>query len=151
MPRATPMFLLPLLLLLVGPTWAQDPLDEVFPPRQPRQPHDLILCDMKPGDQLLMRTQVKQKGQFLSYVDMDFMYPPVIGYEFTEVIHCIKVTDKVSDGNGGYATIKSGGLNQNAVTINLRSQLGKGIEFILEVYGQDPTAAPPAATTDSNN
>ncbi|XP_071451778.1 probable salivary secreted peptide [Hetaerina americana] len=137
-----------LLFLLValfraGPSKAQGLGD--FPPMQPRQPHDLILCDNKPGDLLLTRTQVKQKGQFLSYLDMDFMYPPVAGYEFTEVIHCIRVMDKVSDNNGGYATIKSGGLNQNAVTINLRSQLGKGIEFIIEIYGQDPTAS--AATT----
>lgn len=49
-------------------------------------------------------------------------------------INCIMMRDYASDGTGGFAMIKEGGINYKHAVINFKSQRGKEIRFILDIY-----------------
>lgn len=46
------------------------------------------------------------------------------------------IKDNRRDGQGGYAKIMRGGLNQNLVEIRFRSQSGGDVNFFVTVYAQ---------------
>ncbi|PIK38694.1 hypothetical protein BSL78_24463 [Apostichopus japonicus] len=52
-----------------------------------------------------------------------------------EVITYVEVHDNCSDGTGGIPKI-TGGQGQDHVTVELMSQLGKGVDFTVSVYGR---------------
>lgn len=48
----------------------------------------------------------------------------------------IVVTDIYTDGDGGYASLKSGGPGMDFAVIHLKSQRGHGYHFTIDFYGQ---------------
>lgn len=49
--------------------------------------------------------------------------------------------DNATDGSGGFAMVKEGGINYKHVVINFKSQRGKDIRFKIEMY-PDPYVRP---------
>lgn len=49
-------------------------------------------------------------------------------------IQAVLAFDQKNDNSGGYASIVGGGLNQTHVTVLLKSQRGKKLDFLLEVH-----------------
>lgn len=56
------------------------------------------------------------------------------GYVNYRPITAIRAFDQKLNGNGAYATIKSGGINATSTVVHFKSQRGHGINFILEIY-----------------
>ncbi|XP_065366841.1 probable salivary secreted peptide [Calliphora vicina] len=83
-------------------------------------------------DVLLAREMVTRSGFFGVVTTYDYVYkadsltPPKISY--------IKITDAKPFG-GATATISTGGLNTEAVSILFTSQRGFGIKSFVEIYG----------------
>lgn len=46
------------------------------------------------------------------------------------------MTDIYTDGDGGYASLKSGGPGMDFAVIHLKSQRGHGYHFTIDFYGQ---------------
>lgn len=53
------------------------------------------------------------------------------------------IKDNATDGTGGFAMIKAGGINYRFVVIYFKSQTGSDIRFSVEIYAE-PYAAQPA-------
>lgn len=60
-----------------------------------------------------------------------------VTYQGHTKITFIKGTDQYVNGNGGYATLVSGGPNYNEVVLNLKSQRNHGYNFIIEMWGSN--------------
>ena len=70
---------------------------------------------------------------FLKYLPILFLqnvYPPP-----NKTINYIRVLDQLTDGSGGTAELKYGGVGYKTVGIHLKSQRSKGIKSIVEIYG----------------
>lgn len=63
-----------------------------------------------------------------------------IGCRREEKIACVRVTDRSETGEGAQVTVKSGGVQQPHVTLNITSRQGKGYHLFLEIRGVDPSA-----------
>ncbi|XP_037933126.1 probable salivary secreted peptide [Teleopsis dalmanni] len=88
-------------------------------------------------DVLLSRDIVTEKFKALRVVSYDYEFkqkPPRFSHPRT--ITKIVVTDQYTDGDGGYATLKSGGPSTDHVVLHLKSQRGHGYNFVIDIYGQ---------------
>lgn len=54
--------------------------------------------------------------------------------------------DNATDGTGGFAMIKEGGINFKYVKIYFKSQTGHDIRFVVDIYAQPPYVSVPATT-----
>ncbi|XP_022192038.1 probable salivary secreted peptide [Nilaparvata lugens] len=86
---------------------------------------DRILCFMR---------VLKDKSPTKPVVCSDIQYPSK-GVLKNISISFIEVLDKSTDGHGGFAEILSGGPGQKSVKINLKSQPGYGLDFLIRIYG----------------
>lgn len=87
-----------------------------------------------PYDVLLHYDIAKKSSSMLKVVTLDVTYPNAYQYN-NRTITAIRVTDQVPDEKGGYAQLYSGGVGFNHVTVHLKSQRGKGFNFIIEIFG----------------
>ncbi|XP_039433151.1 probable salivary secreted peptide [Culex pipiens pallens] len=87
-----------------------------------------------PQDVLLFRDNVVAKSKWLRVNKVDLSYPQ--RGQNGGTITAINVYDGSTNGKGGYAKIKAGGVGQNNVTIRFKSQRGKAMNFTVEIYGQ---------------
>lgn len=70
----------------------------------------------------------------MRWIKKRFFYHFTKGYVNYRPITAIRAFDQKTNGNGAYATIKSGGINATSAIVQFKSQRGHGINFILEIY-----------------
>lgn len=97
--------------------------------------HDLYLGQVTYGDIVLYRVNEYKYG-FPFFVRESTIEYPIQGQVNNAVIRAIFIKDNYSDGNGGYPTLKSGGVGQRFVKIKLKSQRGSGFNFTITIYGR---------------
>lgn len=56
--------------------------------------------------------------------------------ELSSPIRCIILRDKATDGTGGFAIIKEGGINYRHVVVHFKSQRGSDIRFTIDIYAE---------------
>uniref|UniRef100_U5EYF4 Putative salivary secreted peptide n=1 Tax=Corethrella appendiculata TaxID=1370023 RepID=U5EYF4_9DIPT len=89
-----------------------------------------------PYDQVLNYTIASVKGSIWQTKSTELVFPPR-GQRNWRNITAINVFDQYYPaGEGGYATLKAGGPRFNHTTIKLKSQRGKGYNFVIEIYGR---------------
>ncbi|XP_077294012.1 putative salivary secreted peptide [Arctopsyche grandis] len=97
--------------------------------------HHLIVGNVTPvRDTEIFHQIVTKSSSLLRVVVEDVTYPPP-GVVPLYTITCIRALDQYMDGEGGYATLKEGGVGFKNVTLHLKSQRGNGFNFIVEVWG----------------
>lgn len=84
---------------------------------------------------LLYSYHESKSRSFLRKLSYDLTIPPKGAYP-NGVINYVEVLDQNSDGSGGCAYYKSGGPGYKNVTLHLKSQRNKGINFIINLYGR---------------
>ncbi|XP_019874891.2 uncharacterized protein LOC109602888 [Aethina tumida] len=94
--------------------------------------HNIDLCGGSPST-LVYQTVITEEGKLLQTVRQTVNWPNG-GIINSSPIQCIYVEDLIGDGNGGYPTIKSGGIGSTSVTIELVSQWTKGMSFSITIY-----------------
>ncbi|XP_050324356.1 probable salivary secreted peptide [Bactrocera neohumeralis] len=88
-------------------------------------------------DVLIKREIVKETFKPLRVVSSDYEFrQKADGIVHPRTITQIVVTDIYTDGDGGYASLKSGGPGMDFAVIHLRSQRGHGYHFTIDFYGQ---------------
>nr|AGM32454.1 venom protein R-like protein [Coptotermes formosanus] len=93
--------------------------------------HNFSDCQSEPGDRLLTEKSIIRPYKFLGYTSSDMTYSNPDAR-----INCIQVTDQKENGTGGYASIVSGGVGHNNVTLHFESQFSRGFSFVVKIYGQ---------------
>lgn len=86
-------------------------------------------------DTLIYYEIVKKSSSLFSIVTLDVTYPEPEKYS-NRTITAIRATDQVPNDKGGYAQLSAGGIGFNHATIHLKSQRGKSLNFIIEIYGR---------------
>ena len=86
-------------------------------------------------DTLLHYEIVKKSSSLFSIVTIDVTFPEPDRYS-NRTITAIRVTDQVPNDKGGYAQLSDGGIGFTHATIHLKSQRGKSLNFIVEIYGR---------------
>nr|AYV99536.1 venom polypeptide [Dolopus genitalis] len=100
------------------------------------QKHSVTFGKAGPEDRLLYSTLVKRPAKKGWEVSENVFYPGIGGgASYDHIFTEIRVTDKCEDGTGGYAYITEGGIGQRSAKIHFISQLSKGYEFLLEIFG----------------
>lgn len=56
------------------------------------------------------------------------------GQTNNRTISYIRVTDQYVNGSGGFVYLTSGGINYNSTTLEFKSQRGRGLRFIVEIF-----------------
>lgn len=59
-----------------------------------------------------------------------------------QTISYIRVTDQYLNGSGGYTYLTSGGINYNSTTLEFKSQRGRGLRFIVEIFSNKTNPRP---------
>ncbi|XP_014255948.1 probable salivary secreted peptide [Cimex lectularius] len=84
-------------------------------------------------DQLLYMEHPRVSGKWFREVSYPISYPNP--GDVRGLISYIEVLDQFTDGTGGCALIKSGGIRSNEVSLELVSQRGKGLDFVIRIFG----------------
>ncbi|XP_055545732.1 probable salivary secreted peptide [Wyeomyia smithii] len=95
------------------------------------QSHNYLWGTRKPRDMLLYRTNASKPSSFMRIKSMDLHYPTK-GQKGRNIT-TINIVDQYVDGKGGYASLATGGVGYNHTTIHLKSQRGKGFNFMVDV------------------
>ncbi|KAG4069467.1 hypothetical protein HA402_001766 [Bradysia odoriphaga] len=85
------------------------------------------------NDTRIFYQHVNVSSSFLQVITRDVAFPSA-GYVNNRRITAIRAFDQKTNGNGAFATIKSGGINATSTVVNFKSQRSHGINFILEIY-----------------
>ncbi|XP_059608137.1 probable salivary secreted peptide [Phlebotomus argentipes] len=100
------------------------------------QSHSIQWGKIALSDHLLYRRIVFREYEVLRIVSEDVSWPdasnPSPG---NSTISCIKAEDLYVNGDGGYASISSGGVGFNHTTVHFESQRNHGYAFKLLIYG----------------
>ncbi|CAD7079020.1 unnamed protein product [Hermetia illucens] len=99
------------------------------------QSHNVTWGAIGQYDILLDSQVVQEKYKFLRVVSEDFTFPTKgrTNYYTITAVRCI---DQYTNGNGGYATLVSGGPGAKNVTIHLKSKRDHGFNFLIQIYGR---------------
>lgn len=97
--------------------------------------HDLFLGQVTYGDIVLYRVNEYKYGFPFIVRESNIEYP-LPGQVNNAVIRAIYIKDNDRDGNGGYPTVKTGGVGQRFAKIKLKSQRGSGFNFTIIIYGR---------------
>nr|AYV99557.1 venom polypeptide [Dolopus genitalis] len=97
--------------------------------------NNIIWGAVGPNDVHLFRERVIEPIRHNQVVTKNVLYPPA-GQSQDHTITAIVLTDVHTDGNGGYATLQSGGPGQTHATVHFVSALGHSVNYIMEVYGR---------------
>ncbi|XP_018804019.1 PREDICTED: probable salivary secreted peptide [Bactrocera latifrons] len=99
--------------------------------------HNEVWGARSSGDVLIKREIVKETFKPLRVVSSDYEFrQKADSIVHPRTITQIVVTDIYTDGDGGYASLKSGGPGMDFAVIHLKSQRGHGYHFTLDFYGQ---------------
>ncbi|XP_036331425.1 probable salivary secreted peptide [Rhagoletis pomonella] len=99
--------------------------------------HNVIWGARSSRDVLIKREIVKETFKPLRIVSSDYEFKQKSDRNpYPRTITQIVVTDQYTDGDGGYATLKSGGPGMDFAVIHLKSQRGHGYHFTIDIYGQ---------------
>ncbi|CAG9767131.1 unnamed protein product [Ceutorhynchus assimilis] len=91
---------------------------------------------LSPGKPVILYNQeVTKTGHFLQ-IQEENLRVPLVGFA-PKNISCITVVNQMSDINGGFPYIKSGGVGYTYVDLYLKSQKNKGFDFRVTVYYDD--------------
>ena len=94
--------------------------------------HNFTLGAPSSQDVILYEEKLRKGHEFFSKVSHTFSYNCRRGEEITAVL----AYDVWRDDTGGYPERKSGGVGQDAVSIRVTSQYGRGFHFKFIVYGR---------------
>uniref|UniRef100_A0A224XVX8 Putative conserved secreted protein n=1 Tax=Panstrongylus lignarius TaxID=156445 RepID=A0A224XVX8_9HEMI len=86
-------------------------------------------------DTLLCTDHVQEESIWMRKISKDVSYPAA-GQQPAGEITYIEILDQYTDGNGGCAFLKNGGVGQKTVTFHIKSQRSKGFNFIINIYGK---------------
>uniref|UniRef100_A0A146MCK8 Putative salivary secreted peptide n=1 Tax=Lygus hesperus TaxID=30085 RepID=A0A146MCK8_LYGHE len=92
--------------------------------------HNIFMGTRAYGDVLLFMDHPKQEGKFLRTVSAD-----VDSGNLGKRISYIEVIDGFSNGKGGCAYLKNGGVGNLNAAFHLKSQTSQGLDFTVRVYG----------------
>lgn len=93
--------------------------------------HNFSDCQSKSGDRVLTEKSIVRPYKFLGYTSSGMSYSNP-----DAKINCIVVLDQKENDTGGYASITSGGVGYNNVTLHFESQFSRGFSFVVKIYGQ---------------
>ncbi|CAH0714893.1 unnamed protein product, partial [Brenthis ino] len=99
------------------------------------QSHHLVVGQANYGDVILYRITEHKYG-FPFIVRTSTIEYSVPGHNNFGLIRAIDIKDNWTDGTGGYATILAGGVGEQFVKIQLKSQRGNGFKFTVTIYGR---------------
>ena len=105
----------------IGTSWASE-----------KKSNHLILGSRIPGDHLLERHLIVRESEWFRKVKENQIFNGDGHSKITE----IRALDQKTNGNGATATVTSGGVGQDFVTINFKSKRGHGINFVVEIFGK---------------
>ncbi|EZA51817.1 hypothetical protein DMN91_003937 [Ooceraea biroi] len=91
--------------------------------------HHLIVGNRRSGDRLVLRQNVQKNPSHIIVT-----YTKTFNVSRSENITMVKALDKMTNGNGAYASILRGGPGYSNVTIKFRSKRRYGINFVVELY-----------------
>lgn len=77
---------------------------------------------------------IKEEYSFLRVIEKVVTYPPANQDQSTNFINYIEVIDQFTNGDGGCATLQSGGPGFNATAIKLTSKRSHGLDFIIRIF-----------------
>uniref|UniRef100_A0A0A1XQE6 Probable salivary secreted peptide n=1 Tax=Zeugodacus cucurbitae TaxID=28588 RepID=A0A0A1XQE6_ZEUCU len=97
--------------------------------------HHLILGTRLPGDRHLVREVVYSKSGLMRKKSGDYAFDQR-NVPYPSIITSIEVKDQYINGNGGYATLTSGGPGFNFVKLHFTSQWWRGYNFVIDIYGK---------------
>uniref|UniRef100_A0A1L8EGE6 Putative salivary secreted peptide n=1 Tax=Haematobia irritans TaxID=7368 RepID=A0A1L8EGE6_HAEIR len=86
-------------------------------------------------DILLMTENVFRTPVANSFISADVSFPKA-GQTNTRTIAIIYVYDRFTNSSGATPTLWSGGPGYTSALVNLKSQMGKGINSTVEVWGR---------------
>nr|QHB21486.1 venom protein family 3 protein 2 [Platymeris rhadamanthus] len=96
--------------------------------------HNATFGSKRPGDKLLFKDHIVEKWRFLGFARREIIFP-LKGEKRKYIITEIKLTDRYKNGHGGCPEIKEGGVNNDHVKINIKSEFTRGFDFDIEIYG----------------
>nr|BAN21439.1 unkown protein [Riptortus pedestris] len=85
-------------------------------------------------DRLMYSVEEVKASSFLRKLSYDVTIPPK-GTPQKGAITYLEVLDRYTDGNGGCAYLNGGGIGFRNVTLHIKSQRNKGVNFVINVYG----------------
>ncbi|CAH0562475.1 unnamed protein product [Brassicogethes aeneus] len=94
--------------------------------------HSIKSCDTANANTLVYQTSVYEDPKFLTKIRRTVTWP-ALSINNAEIT-CIMAIDLDTHGNGGYASITSGGIHEKEVEIKIISQLGKGLNYMISIY-----------------
>uniref|UniRef100_A0A034WJU2 Putative salivary secreted peptide n=1 Tax=Bactrocera dorsalis TaxID=27457 RepID=A0A034WJU2_BACDO len=97
--------------------------------------HNLFMGTRLPGDRHLVREVVFSKSGFMRKKSGDYTFEQR-NIPYPAIITSIEVKDQYINGNGGYATLTSGGPGFNFVKLHFTSQWWRGYNFVIDIYGK---------------
>ncbi|XP_043461984.1 probable salivary secreted peptide [Leptopilina heterotoma] len=98
-----------------------------------RQSHHLIVGSRLPGDSDLTRDYIYIRPELKRIITIE----RIINITFSNAkITQVAAYDQKSDGTGAYAVIISGGPGFQHVGLRFVSQLSRGIDFVVELFGK---------------
>lgn len=98
-----------------------------------RQSHHLIVGSRLPGDSDLTRDYIYIRPQSMRIITFE----KIINITFSNAkITQVAAYDQKSDGTGAYAVIISGGPGFQYVGLRFVSQVDRGIDFVVELFGK---------------
>lgn len=90
---------------------------------------------VNPYDVILHHSIRRKSSSFMKIVTEDVKFP--FPYQVNNrTITAIRVLDQVPNSKA-YAQIYGGGVNFNHTIVHLKSERGKGFNFVLEIYGRN--------------
>nr|XP_018898813.1 PREDICTED: uncharacterized protein LOC109031638 [Bemisia tabaci]XP_018898814.1 PREDICTED: uncharacterized protein LOC109031638 [Bemisia tabaci]XP_018898815.1 PREDICTED: uncharacterized protein LOC109031638 [Bemisia tabaci] len=97
--------------------------------------NSLFLGERRSDDEVIFETEVDLKGEPENVLEHTVNFPKW-GFTNDKIINFISIIDVNLWEEGGTATITSGGVNATHVTIHLRSQPGRHLDFQIVVRGR---------------
>lgn len=86
-------------------------------------------------DVLLHRSVEIKSSKFLQTVSRNFSFPAGTYHYNNRTITAIRLIDQVPKSTA-YAQIYSGGVGFNHTTLHMKSERGKKLNYIVEIYGR---------------
>lgn len=99
------------------------------------QSHDYERGYKHENDSLLHRASVfRPPDNRTIYQDVEF---PAWNQSNDAVIHYMAARDHDTNDTGGYVNLNWGGICLKKVSLEVKSQMGKGFNFTIEIWGND--------------
>lgn len=94
--------------------------------------HTLHLGDKVIGERLLLQQSVEKSYALARRKEKDITFNTPNAAKITR----IEALDRVGEDHGAYVTLVAGGVGHDFVTLNFKSQLSRGIHYLVSLYGR---------------